>query len=134
MADVAGLGDDRRGQIAADPVDLLEWIAVIGEQLGDLGVEGCDALVEVLDVAGKFADAARGGALRKAVAEMDPGEVAQGALAVSAQNAGFRDRILLCPVRAQPLDRLGAVADEPAALQLEHAERADELGLLSRPS
>jgi hypothetical protein len=39
---------------------------------------------------------------------------------------------VLGPVGAQPLDRLRAVADEPAALQLEHPERPDELRLLSR--
>ena len=41
----------------------------------------------------------------------------------------FADRVDLIPVGAQALDRLGAVADEAAALQLEQRQRADELGL-----
>jgi hypothetical protein len=68
----------------------------------------------------------------EAVTEADALEPPQFALAVAAQRAGLGHGILLGPVGAQPLDRLGAVADEAAALQLEHGQRADELGLQRR--
>jgi hypothetical protein len=93
-----------------------ERVVVLVEQLGDLVVECGDALVEVLDVAGQFADAARGDLVGEAVTEADPLEPAQFALAVAAQRTGFADGVLLGPVGAQPLDRLGAVADKAAAL------------------
>ena len=53
------------------PMEVFERVVVLVEQLGDLGVEGGDALVEVVDVAGELADAACGGALNEAVAEID---------------------------------------------------------------
>ena len=105
-------------------------LAVLGEQVGDLAVERGDPVVEVVDVAGELADAARRGALSEAVAEIDALEAAQHALAVAAQHTGLGDRVVLGPVGAQSLDRLRAVTDEAAALQLEHSERANELGLL----
>jgi hypothetical protein len=55
---------------------------VLGEQLVDLGVEGVCALVEVFDVAGEVADAAGRDPLDQALAEADPLEPAQLALAV----------------------------------------------------
>src|ERR1019366_4572528 len=53
-------------------------------------------------------------------------------LTVAADDAGLRDGVMLEPVRAQPVNRLGPVANEPPALQLEHPERPDEFGLLRR--
>ena len=88
--------------------------------------------VEVLDVAGELADAASGDSLGQAVAEADALEPAQLALAIATNDPGLGDRVELSPVGAQALDRLGAVADEAAALQLEHAERSHELGLERR--
>ncbi len=102
------------------------------EQLGDLAVERRDALVEIFDVAGQLADAASCDLFGQAVAEADPLESPQLALAVAAQRASLGDRVLLGPVRAQPLDRLGAVANEAAALQLEHRQRPDKLWLHRR--
>jgi hypothetical protein len=58
---VAGLGDARRSEVAANPLDLFKRVAVVGEQIGNLGVERGDALVEVVDAAGELADAARSG-------------------------------------------------------------------------
>ena len=57
-------------------------------------------------------------------------ELAQLTLAIAADNAGLCDRVVLGPVGTQPLDRLGAVAHEPAALQLEHPECPDQFRLL----
>ena len=86
------------------------------EQLGDLSVEAGDALVEVLDVAGQFADAAGGELFCESVAEADPLEPAQLALAVAADHPRLGHGVLLGPVRAQPLDGLGAITNEAAAL------------------
>jgi hypothetical protein len=79
---------------------------VLGEEVGDLGVQAGDAVVEVVDVASELADAARGGSLREAVAEFDALELAQLALALAANGPGLGDRIMLCPVSTQPLYRL----------------------------
>src|SRR5262245_50268637 len=51
-ADVAGVRDHAGGDLSAGAVQVVERVAVLGEQCGDLGVELCDALVEVFDVAG----------------------------------------------------------------------------------
>ena len=114
-------------------MEILERVAVVGEEVGDLDVQGVDAVVEVVDVGGELADAARGGALSEAVAEIDAFELAQLTLAIAAQGPGFGDGVVLGPVSAQPLDGLGAVTDKAAALQFEHAQRTDDLGLLGRP-
>jgi hypothetical protein len=102
---------------------------VLFEQLSDLAVEPGDALVEVLDVAGEVTDAAGRDLLDEAVAEADPFEPAQLALAGEIGYVGLADRVDLIPVGAQPLDRLRAVADEPPSLQLKQRQRAHELGL-----
>jgi hypothetical protein len=94
------------------------------------GVQGGDAVVEIVDVLSEFAKAAGGGALGEAVAEGDLLELAQLALAVAADRPGFSDGIELRPVRPQALDRLGAIVNEATALELEHAEGANQLGLL----
>ncbi|MGZ6670368.1 MAG: hypothetical protein ACXVH3_37600 [Solirubrobacteraceae bacterium] len=107
--------------------------SVVGEQVSDLGVQGGDAMVEIVDVAGQFADAARGDSLGQSVAERDALELSQLSLAIAAQGPGFGDGVVLGPVRAQPLDGLGAVSHKPAALQLEHRQRPHDLGLLRRP-
>ena len=86
------------GEVAADAVELFERAAVLGEQVGDFGVEGGDAVVEIVDVLGELANAARGGALGEAVAERDALELAQFALAVAAERPGFSDGIELRPV------------------------------------
>ena len=90
-------------------------------------------VTDLADVSGELADAARRGASGQAWAELQPSELVQLALAVAADDAGLGDGVVLGPVRAQPLDRLGAVANEAAALQLEHPECPDELGLLGGP-
>ena len=92
------MGDDGGSEVGAGALQFGEWVVVLVEQLGDLFVEGGDALVEVLDVAGQLADAARGDLVGEAVAEADPLEPAQGALAVAAQDTGFADGVLLGPV------------------------------------
>src|SRR5206468_8589184 len=122
-------GDDLR----ASAVEVADWIAVLGEQLRVLRVEGGDALVEVLDVASEVTEAARRDLLDEAVAEPDPLEPAQLALAGEVDHARLADRVDLIPVRAKPLDRLRAVSDEATALQLEQSQRADELGLERGP-
>ena len=124
------MGDDDGGEVAADAVELFERAAVLGEQVGDFGVQGGDAVVEIVDVLGELAKAAGGGALGEAVAECDPLELAQFALAVAADRSGFSDGIELRPVRTQALDRLRAIVNEATALELEHAEGANQLGLL----
>jgi transposase InsO family protein len=50
-------------------------------------------------------------------------------LASEIDYASLADGVDLIPVGAEPLDRLGAVADEAAALQLEQRQGADEHGL-----
>src|SRR3954471_12780076 len=92
-ANVSGLGDDRRGEGAADAVEVFERAAVLGEEVSDLGVQVGDAVVEVVDVAGELADAARCCSLREAVAELDALELAQLADAVAANDAGFGDGV-----------------------------------------
>jgi hypothetical protein len=69
-ADVTGLGDDRGGEVGAGAVEVLERVADVGQEVGDLDVQGVDAVVEIVDVCGELTDAARGGALREAVAEL----------------------------------------------------------------
>jgi len=54
----AGVRDHRRGDLRPGAVKLGDWVAVLGEQLRDLGVEGGDALVEVLDITHEVAVAA----------------------------------------------------------------------------
>ena len=50
--------DHCRSDLRPGAVQVGDWVAVLGEQLRDLGVERGDALIEVLDVAGEVADAA----------------------------------------------------------------------------
>lgn len=102
------------------------------EELRDLGVEGGDALVEVVDVAGEVTDAAGRDLLDEAITEADPPEAAQRALAGEVDHARLADRVDLIPVGAQPLHRLRAIADETTPLQLEQRQRAHELGLERR--
>jgi hypothetical protein len=87
--------------------------------LRNLVVEGSDALVEVVDVAGEVADAAGRDLLDEAVAEADPLDPPQLALPGEIDDARLADRVDLIPVCTESLDRLGAVADEAAALQFE---------------
>jgi hypothetical protein len=128
-ADVAGVRDHAGGDLCAGAVQVVERVAVLGEQRGDFGVELCDALVEVFDVTGEVADAAGRDLLDKSRTEADPLQAAQLALAGQVDNACLADRVDLIPVGAQALDRLGAVADEAPPLQLEQRQRAHELGL-----
>ena len=114
---------------ASRAVEVADRVAVLVEQLADLPVEPGDALVEVLDVAGEVADAAGCDLLDEAVAEADPLEPAQLALAGEVDDACLADRVDLIPVGAEPLDRLRAVADETAPLELEQREGPHELGL-----
>jgi hypothetical protein len=53
-------------------------------------------------------------------------------LAGEIDDARLADRIDLIPVSAETLDRLRAVADEAATLQLEHLQHPHELGLEGR--
>jgi hypothetical protein len=71
---------------------------VLGEQLGDLCIQGGDSVVEIVDVVSELADAARRGALGQAVAEADALERAQLALAVTAHHGRFGDGVMLGPV------------------------------------
>jgi hypothetical protein len=63
------VGDHGGGDLRSGAVQVADWVAVLLEELRDLGVEGGDALVEVLDVAGEVADAARSDLLDEAVTE-----------------------------------------------------------------
>jgi hypothetical protein len=123
------VGDHRRCDLRAGAVQIRDWVAVLGEQPRDLGLEGGDALVEVFDVAGEVADAAGRDLLDEAVTEADPLQPSQLALPGEVDDPRLADRIDLIPVGAEPLDRLRAVADEAAPLQLEQRQGADELGL-----
>src|SRR5262249_22256958 len=129
-AHVAGLGDDRGGEVRAGSVKIPERIAVLGEQLCDLPVELDDAGVEILDVASELADAAGCRARGKAFAQLQALELLELALAVTADDAALCDRVVLNPVGAQPLDRLRAVANEAPTLQLKRSECPHELRLL----
>lgn len=105
-------------------------MAVLGEKVGDLGVEGSDALVEIVDVVAEFADAAGCDSLSQAVAEGDALEFAQLALAVTAKGGGFADGS--CCVRQNgAAGCLGAVSDKPSSLQLER-HGSNDLGPLGR--
>lgn len=111
------MGDDRGGEVAAGTLQVLARVAVLGEKVGDLGVEGSDALVEIVDVVAEFADAAGCDSLSQAVAEGDALEFAQLALAVTAKGGGFADGS--CCVRQNgAAGCLGAVSDKPSSLQL----------------
>lgn len=85
-------------------------------------------MVEVLDVAGQFADAASGDPLGERRPKLDPLEPVDHLLAIEVDDLGLADGVELGPVSPQALDRLGAIADEAAALQLERAQRANEFG------
>jgi hypothetical protein len=54
-------------------------------------------------------------------------------LAREVDHARLADRVDLIPVRAEPMDRLRAITDETAPLQLEQRQRPHELGLKRRP-
>ena len=69
-----------------------------GEQLSNLGIQCGDPAVEVVDVTSELSDAARGGALREALAELDALELSQLALAITADDAALSDGVKLCPV------------------------------------
>src|SRR5213592_1993708 len=131
-ANVAGVRDQTGGDLVAGAAEVGDRVAVLFEQLGDLGVEIADALVERVDVAGELADAARGDLFGQAVTEADALELAQLALAVAAQRGGLADRVDLQPGRSQALDRLGAIANQAMALQLEQPDRPDQLGFERR--
>src|ERR1700684_429017 len=105
---------------------------MLDEQLGDLLVEVGDPRVEIRDVFSELPNAASCSARCKAGPQLESFELVQLALAVAAAHAGLCDWVVLDPVRAQPLDRLGAVADKASAVKLEHPERPDQFGLLSR--
>src|ERR1700754_563870 len=55
-ADVAGVRDQRGGGLVAGAEQVLDGVAVLMEQHGDLGLELCDPAVEVFDVARELAD------------------------------------------------------------------------------
>src|SRR5205085_4238933 len=118
-AHVAGVCDHCGSDLCAGAVQVGHWVAVFGEQLRDLSVERGDALVEVLDVAGEVSDAAGRDLLDQAVTEADALESAQFALPSEVNDARLADGIDLIAIGAEPLDRLGAVTDEAAPLQLE---------------
>jgi len=126
--------DHRRGDLGAGAVEVRDRVAVLCEQLRDLGVEGCDALVEVLDVAGEITDAAGCDLLDEAIAEADPLEPPQLALAGEIDDARLGDRVDLIPVGAEPLDRLGAVADEAASCSSSSANARTSSGSSAGPS
>jgi hypothetical protein len=128
-AGVAGVRDHCRSYLRAGALQVSDWLAVLGEQLRDLGVERGAAPIEVLDLAGELSDAAGRDVLDEAVTETAAPASPQFALAGQVEDARLADRVDLIPVGAQPLDRLGAVADEAAALQLEQRQRRRELGL-----
>ena len=93
----------------------------------DLSLELGDPAVEVLDVARELADAAGGCPFGQTVAELQLLQPPEHLRPVAADGAGLGDRIELRPVSPQPLDRLRAVADEAASLQLERCDRPDDL-------
>src|SRR5215218_1138937 len=131
-ADITGVCDHCGGDLRTGAVEVADRVAVLLEQLRDLGVEGSDPLVEVLDVAGEVMDAASRDPLDEAVAEVDPLEPAQLALSCDVDDTSLADGVDLIPVGAKPLGRLGAIADETASLQLEQRQRPHELGLERR--
>jgi hypothetical protein len=57
-------------------------------------------------------------------------ELGQVALTVTADDSSLGDGVVLGPVGAQPLNRLGAVTNEASTLKLDHPEGPHELGLL----
>jgi hypothetical protein len=127
-ANVTGLGDDRGREVGAGAEEVVERVVVLGEQLGDLCVQRGDSVVEVVDVVCEFADAARRGALGQAVAEADA--------LLSWRSSRWRSQRMTDASATGsswvPPDGLGAVADRAPALQLEHPQHADELGLGGR--
>lgn len=84
---------------------------------------------EVLDVARELADPAGGDLVREPVTEAQALELAQLAQSVDADDPRFGDGVQLRPVGPQALDRLRAVADIAAPLQVQRGERAHQLGL-----
>src|SRR3954453_14208520 len=74
---VAGVGDQRGGDLVAGPEQVGDRVAVLFEQGGDLGLEVGDATVEVFDVARELADAGGGDALGQPVTELQALELAQ---------------------------------------------------------
>jgi hypothetical protein len=104
------MSDQGRRDLLAGAVEVVDGIAVLGEQRAELRLEVGDAGVELLDVARELADATRGSPFGQAVAELEPLETAQHLRPVAADRAGLGDRIELRPVGAQALDRLASSA------------------------
>ena len=75
-----------------------ERVAVLSQQLSDLGVEIFDALVEVVDVARELANATRSDPFGQAFAKANALELLEFADAITADHAGFGDRVELRPV------------------------------------
>jgi hypothetical protein len=121
------VSNDGDGDLRAGAVQVGDRIAVLFEQERELGVERGDALVAVLDVAREVADAAGRDLFDQPVAETDSPETAQLALSGEVDHAALADGVDLIPVGAEPLDGLGAVADEATSLELEQRQRPHEL-------
>ena len=125
----------RRCRSAAEQVG--DGVVVLGEQGGDLRLEVGDAPVVVQDVAGEFADATRGGKMTRPSPRKttDTPQTARRPRWRSRRtDRGLTNRVQLRPVRPAVAGSLRWwVLHEAAALQLEHAEHADHLGL-TRPS
>ena len=115
-AHVAGLGDQRGGDLVAGSEQVADGVAVRFEQRGDLGLELVDAAVEVFDVAGELADGGRRDALSESIAKRTRLRRCSTRWRSRVDDLGFGDRIDLRPIRAQPLNRLRAVQHEPTAL------------------
>jgi hypothetical protein len=124
--------DQRGSDLVARAEQIVDRVAVLIKQRGDLGLELGDPAVEVFDVAGKLADGCRGDAFGQAIAEADALEPAQLALAIEVHDRGFGDRVDLGPIGPQALDRLRAVQHETAALQLQDWDRPNQLRLQRR--
>jgi hypothetical protein len=80
-ADIGGVGDQRDGDGGAGAGEVGDRVAVLGEERGQLGVELGDSPVELLDLERELADAAAGGLRGQPVAEVDPLQLAQRAVA-----------------------------------------------------
>ena len=126
------MGDQGGGDLIAGAEKIRDRVAMLGEQFSDPVLEPGDALVEVLDVAGEFADAPGGDLLGQSVTKGDAAQPFERGRAVATKDLGLGDRADLGPVRTQPLDGLGAVVNEALALQLKYRQGADQFGLERR--